>query len=70
MRHRTVRRSSPTGCRSRFQLARSADAATSVAGGAVRTPAGAPSVPNAGAGGPPLAAARDTLFAGYEVHIP
>lgn len=70
MRPRTVRRSSPTVCRSRIRPASRAGAATSAAGGAARTPAWVPSVPNGAVGGPPLAAARDTLFAGYEVHIP
>jgi len=61
MRHRTVRFSSPTVCRSRLRQANPAGAATFAAGRAARTPAGAPSVPNVAADGAPVF--------GYEVHV-
>ncbi|MBU0717287.1 MAG: hypothetical protein KJ749_03485 [Planctomycetes bacterium] len=62
MRHRTVRWSSPTVCRPRFQPAKWAHAATSAAAGAARTPAGARSAPNVAADG--------VLIFGDEEHIP
>ena len=62
MRHRTVRFSFPTACRSRLWPASRADAATSAAGCAARMRVGAPSVPNVAADG--------ALIFGYEVHLP
>jgi hypothetical protein len=62
MRHRTVRLSSPTVCRPRFQPTKWAHAATFAAGRVARTPAEARSVPNVAADG--------ALIFGYEEHIP